>query len=125
MDRMSLVLAVRQQGLCPLCKQALIAGAEYEPDSPREWIDWFAASKKVLHSECHRQHHAGDMRSASAARARRSAACSQMSRAWLLLPAVRCSVPRLNPAMTFPASQALVYQCSAPARSPAECNAVP
>lgn len=82
MDKTSLVLAVRQRGLCPLCKQALIAGAEYEPDSPREWINWFAASKKMLHkhhffyrrnggmdersnlrlvhSECHRQHHAGD-----------------------------------------------------------------
>ncbi|MEU7045933.1 group II intron reverse transcriptase/maturase [Streptomyces varsoviensis] len=82
MDKTSLLLAVRQQGLCPLCKQALIAGAEYEPDSPREWINWFAASKKMLHkhhftyrrngggdernnlrlvhSECHRQHHAGD-----------------------------------------------------------------
>jgi RNA-directed DNA polymerase len=77
----SLLLTVRQQGLCPLCKQALIVGAEYEPDSPREWINWFAASKKMLHkhhftyrrdggsdehdlrlvhSECHRQHHAGD-----------------------------------------------------------------
>lgn len=82
MDKTSLFLAVRQKGLCPLCKQALIAGAEYEPDSPREWINWFAASKKMLHkhhfvyrrdggtdernnlrlvhSECHRQHHAGD-----------------------------------------------------------------
>lgn len=82
MDKTSLLLAVRQQGLCPLCKQALIAGAEYEPDSPREWINWFAASKRMLHkhhftyrrngggdernnlrlvhSECHRQHHAGD-----------------------------------------------------------------
>ncbi|MFG2159848.1 HNH endonuclease [Streptomyces olivaceus] len=82
MDKTSLVLAVRQQGLCSLYKQALIARAEYEPDSPREWIDWFAALKKVLHkhrftylrhggtdertnlrlvySECHRQHHAGD-----------------------------------------------------------------
>ncbi|MFF1690609.1 group II intron reverse transcriptase/maturase [Streptomyces sp. NPDC058254] len=82
MDKTSLLLAVRQRGLCPLCKQALIAGAEYEPDSPREWINWFAASKKMLHkhhftyrrdggsdernnlilvhSECHRQHHAGD-----------------------------------------------------------------
>ncbi|MFE4337275.1 group II intron reverse transcriptase/maturase [Streptomyces sp. NPDC056831] len=82
MDKTSLALAVRQRGLCPLCKQALIVGAEYEPDSPREWINWFAASKKMLHkhhftyrrdggtdernnlrlvhSECHRQHHAGD-----------------------------------------------------------------
>ncbi|MGW0738249.1 group II intron reverse transcriptase/maturase [Streptomyces sp. NPDC002851] len=89
MDKTSLVLAVRQRGLCPLCKQALIAGAEYEPDSPREWINWFAASKKMLHkhhftyrrdggtderdnlrlvhSECHRQHHAGDGRRTSSA----------------------------------------------------------
>ncbi|MGW3168116.1 HNH endonuclease [Streptomyces sp. NPDC001142] len=49
MDKISLHLAVRQKGLCPLCKQALIVGAEYEPDSPREWINWFAATKKMLH----------------------------------------------------------------------------
>jgi RNA-directed DNA polymerase len=82
MDKSSLYLAFRQKGLCPLCRQALIDGAEYEPDNPREWIDWFAASKKALnkhhfvyrkdggtdqrtnlrlvHAECHRQHHAGD-----------------------------------------------------------------
>ncbi|MFF3547643.1 group II intron reverse transcriptase/maturase [Streptomyces platensis] len=82
MDKSSLYLAFRQKGLCPLCRQALIDGAEYEPDSPREWIDWFAASKKMLnkhhfvyrrdggtdqrtnlrlvHADCHRQHHAGD-----------------------------------------------------------------
>lgn len=82
MDKTSLNLAFRQKGVCPLCKQALIAGAEYEPDSPREWINWFSASRKMLHkhhltyrrnggtdernnlrlvhSECHRQHHAGD-----------------------------------------------------------------
>ncbi|WP_217167081.1 group II intron reverse transcriptase/maturase [Streptomyces sp. AC512_CC834] len=84
MDKASLALAIRQRGLCSLCKQALIVGAEYEPDSPREWINWFAASKRTLHkhhftyrrdggtdernnlrlvhSECHRQHHAGDGR---------------------------------------------------------------
>ncbi|MCL3995503.1 group II intron reverse transcriptase/maturase [Streptomyces lavenduligriseus] len=84
MDRTSLFLAARQKGVCPLCKQALIVGAEYEPESPREWINWFSASKKMLHkhhftyrrdggsdertnlrlvhSECHRQHHAGDGR---------------------------------------------------------------
>ncbi|MFD7123940.1 group II intron reverse transcriptase/maturase [Streptomyces anulatus] len=89
MDKTSLALAVRQKGLCPLCKQALIAGAEYEPDSPREWINWFAASKKMLHkhhfvyrrdggtdertnlrlvhSDCHRQHHAEDARRATSA----------------------------------------------------------
>lgn len=82
MDRVSLTLAARQKGICPLCGQALIVGAEYEPDSPREWIDWFDAMKKrlhkhhfayrrnggsdevknlrLVHSECHRQHHAGD-----------------------------------------------------------------
>ncbi|PCG83469.1 group II intron reverse transcriptase/maturase [Streptomyces sp. WZ.A104] len=87
MDKSSLILAARQKGVCPLCKQALIVGAEYEPDSPREWINWFAASKKMLHkhhftyrrdggtdertnlrlvhSECHRQHHAGDGRRAT------------------------------------------------------------
>ncbi|MGW2410550.1 group II intron reverse transcriptase/maturase [Streptomyces sp. NPDC001739] len=82
MDKISLTLAARQKGICPLCGQALIAGAEYEPDSPREWIDWFDAMKKrlhkhhftyrrhggsdesknlrLVHSECHRQHHSGD-----------------------------------------------------------------
>lgn len=82
MDKISLTLAARQKGICPLCGQALIVGAEYEPDSPREWIDWFDAMKKrlhkhhftyrrhggsdesknlrLVHSECHRQHHAGD-----------------------------------------------------------------
>ncbi|MFD8509988.1 group II intron reverse transcriptase/maturase [Streptomyces antimycoticus] len=82
MDKASLYLAAKQKGVCPLCGQALIAGAEYEPDSPREWINWFAASKKMLHkhhfvyrrdggsdernnlrlvhSACHRQHHAND-----------------------------------------------------------------
>lgn len=82
MDRISLTLAARQKGLCPLCGQALIAGAEYEPESPREWIDWFDAMKKrlhkhhftyrrdggsdevknlrLVHSECHQQLHARD-----------------------------------------------------------------
>ncbi|MER7959823.1 group II intron reverse transcriptase/maturase [Streptomyces sp. NPDC096030] len=82
MDKVSLSLAYQQKGLCPLCRQALIPGAEYEPESPREWIAWFAASKKALnkhhfvyrrdggsdekknlrlvHAECHRQHHAND-----------------------------------------------------------------
>ncbi|TJZ94346.1 group II intron reverse transcriptase, partial [Actinacidiphila oryziradicis] len=82
MDKISLTLAARQKGICPLCGQALIAGAEYEPDSPREWINWFDAMKKrlhkhhfthrrnggsdeiknlrLVHSECHRQLHSGD-----------------------------------------------------------------
>ncbi|MEJ8647667.1 group II intron reverse transcriptase/maturase [Streptomyces sp. MS1.AVA.3] len=81
-DKLSITLAARQQGICPLCKQQLILGAEYEPDSPREWAAWFSASMKPLHkhhfvyrrhggsnetknlrlvhAECHRQHHAGD-----------------------------------------------------------------
>ncbi|MFE9927350.1 HNH endonuclease [Streptomyces sp. NPDC005774] len=84
MDKLSLYLAYKQKVLCPLCKQALIVGAEYEPDSPREWMNWFAASMKMLHkhhfvyrrdggsdektnfrllhAECHRQHHAKDGR---------------------------------------------------------------
>lgn len=86
MDKTSLSLAYRQRGLCPLCRQALIVGAEYEPDNPREWINWFAASKKILnkhhfeyrrdggsdekknlrlvHADCHRQLHARDGRRA-------------------------------------------------------------
>ncbi|SBT90759.1 RNA-directed DNA polymerase [Streptomyces sp. DI166] len=88
-DRMSVTLAARQKGICPLCKQPLISGAEYEPDSPREWAAWFSASMKPLHkhhfvyrrdggsdestnlrlvhAECHRQHHAGDHRKAAEA----------------------------------------------------------
>ncbi|WP_328911761.1 MULTISPECIES: group II intron reverse transcriptase/maturase [unclassified Streptomyces] len=88
-DRTSVTLAARQKGICPLCKQALISGAEYEPDSPREWAAWFSASMKMLHkhhfvyrrhggsdektnlrlvhAECHRQHHAGDNRRAGQA----------------------------------------------------------
>ncbi|MFE7118525.1 HNH endonuclease [Streptomyces sp. NPDC057654] len=64
-----------------MCKQLLIPGAEYGPDSPREWAAWFSASRKPLHkhyfirrrnggsderrnlrfmhAECHRQHHTG------------------------------------------------------------------
>lgn len=82
MDKTSLYLAARQKGVCPLCRQALINGAEYEPDNLREWMDWFAASKKMLnkhhfvyrssggtdaranlrlvYADCHRQHHAND-----------------------------------------------------------------
>ncbi|MFF0221052.1 group II intron reverse transcriptase/maturase [Streptomyces sp. NPDC004629] len=81
-DKTTITLAARQKGICPLCKQPLISGAEYEPDSPREWAAWFSASMKPLHkhhfiyrrdggsdersnlrlvhAECHRRHHAGD-----------------------------------------------------------------
>jgi RNA-directed DNA polymerase len=51
MDKVSLSLAFKQKGLCPLCKQALIAEAEYEPDNPRLWISWFAIQKKLLHKQ--------------------------------------------------------------------------
>ncbi|MEU3312801.1 group II intron reverse transcriptase/maturase [Streptomyces sp. NPDC006662] len=86
LDSTSITLAARQKGMCPLCKQALISGAEYEPDSPREWAAWFSAVSKTLHkhhfvyrrdggsdqrtnlrlvhADCHRQHHAGDHRRA-------------------------------------------------------------
>lgn len=84
MGKVSVQLAFRQQGLCPLCGTTLITGAEYEPDSPREWIDWFAAVAKTLHkhhfvyrregggdslknlrlvhADCHRQHHEAEDR---------------------------------------------------------------
>ncbi|MFH8380515.1 group II intron reverse transcriptase/maturase [Kitasatospora sp. NPDC018058] len=86
LDKTSVSLAARQKGVCPLCKQALISGAEYEPDSPREWAEWFSAVAKTLHkhhfvyrrdggsdertnlrlvhADCHRQHHSGDHRKA-------------------------------------------------------------
>jgi len=86
-DKMSINLAARQKGVCPLCQQPLISGAEYEPDSPREWAAWFSASMKPLHkhhfiyrrdggsdnrnnlrlvhADCHRQQHAGDHRRAT------------------------------------------------------------
>ncbi|WP_128382570.1 reverse transcriptase domain-containing protein [Streptomyces cavernae] len=79
MDKVSIQLAFRQKGLCPLCGETLITGAEYEPDDPRGWIDWFAAVAKrlhkhhfvhrrdgggdeknnlrLVHADCHRQHH--------------------------------------------------------------------
>ncbi|MBB4679323.1 RNA-directed DNA polymerase [Crossiella cryophila] len=83
-DRMSVALADRQKGICPLCKQPLVAGAEYEPDNVRDWARWFTASMKPLqrqrlvlrrdggsdekpnlrlvHAECLRQLHAAQGR---------------------------------------------------------------
>lgn len=77
-------LAARQHGLCPLCRKDLIAGAEYEPDNVRDWVDWFEAMRhrlhedhlvyrrhggsddpknlRLVHAEYHRLHHAGDGR---------------------------------------------------------------
>lgn len=84
MDKVSLALAHHQKGTCPLCGEALIVGAEYEPDNPRAWIEWFDAMRKrlhkhhfvyrrnggsdesknlrLVHSECHRQYHSTDSR---------------------------------------------------------------
>ncbi|MEU0896776.1 group II intron reverse transcriptase/maturase [Streptomyces massasporeus] len=82
MGKASYQLAFRQKGLCSLCGTTLITGAEYEPDDPRGWIEWFAAVAKTLHkhhlvyrrdgggdslnnlrlvhADCHRQHHEAD-----------------------------------------------------------------
>ncbi|TDD72205.1 group II intron reverse transcriptase/maturase [Actinomadura darangshiensis] len=82
LDKRTYSMAYRQKGLCPICRQDLIDGAEYQPDNPREWIEWFAACKRrlhkhhlvyrslggaddrsnlrLVHADCHRQHHAGD-----------------------------------------------------------------
>jgi RNA-directed DNA polymerase len=82
MDRVTVSLAARQKGVCVLCKQPLIFGADFEPDNVREWAAWFSALMKPLHkhhfvyrreggtddwanlrlvhAECHRQHHAAD-----------------------------------------------------------------
>ncbi|MFD4635008.1 group II intron reverse transcriptase/maturase [Streptomyces sp. NPDC058284] len=81
-DGANVYLAARQKGLCPLCGQDLIDGAGYEPDSVREWANWFQAKSRtihrhhlvhrsrggsnkttnlvLIHAECHRQHHAAD-----------------------------------------------------------------
>ncbi len=97
MDKVSLALADRQKGLCPLCRQALIADAEYEADNPRRWIEWFAISKKALpkrrllcqrddgtgernvlrlvHADCHRQHRTGGGRTPNAATRNAPVAC--------------------------------------------------
>lgn len=50
-DKATLYLAWRQKGICPICDQILIVGAEYEPDNPREWINWFATLKKSLRKQ--------------------------------------------------------------------------
>lgn len=83
-DGANVYLAARQKGLCPFCGKDLIDGAGYEPDSVREWADWFQANYRTLHkhhlvyrnrggsdsrnnlvlihAECHQQHHAADYR---------------------------------------------------------------
>lgn len=83
-DGPNVPLAARQKGLCPLCGLDLIDGAGYEPDNVHEWARWFDAKARTLnrhhvvyrsrggsddrsnliliHTECHRQLHAGDSR---------------------------------------------------------------
>ena len=82
--KISVSLAAKQKGLCPLCGVDLITCAPYEPDSPREWAEWFDANARtinrhhltyrsmggsdkksnlvLIHADCHRQHHADDTR---------------------------------------------------------------
>ncbi|MEV4975997.1 group II intron reverse transcriptase/maturase [Streptomyces scopuliridis] len=82
--RKRILLAVRQKGLCPRCGHDLVAGDSYEPQSAREWVQWFTASTRgthvhhvvhrsqggsddaknleLIHAECHRRHHAADGR---------------------------------------------------------------
>ncbi|MER8225419.1 group II intron reverse transcriptase/maturase [Streptomyces sp. NPDC094143] len=81
-DGANVYLAARQKGRCPLCGKDLIDGVGYEPDSVREWADWFQANYRTLHkhhlvyrsrggsdsrdnlvlihAECHQQHHAAE-----------------------------------------------------------------
>ncbi|MFD7668628.1 group II intron reverse transcriptase/maturase [Streptomyces sp. NPDC059788] len=82
LDKKALSLAYLQRGLCPLCRQALIAGAEFEREDPRFWAEWFwiqlrggglnrhhltyrknggTDEKKnliLVHADCHQMHHA-------------------------------------------------------------------
>ncbi|QZL06852.1 group II intron reverse transcriptase/maturase [Streptomyces sp. BHT-5-2] len=77
-----LSLAARQKGLCTRCGQDLIEGAGYDPDDVNDWARWFTAKYRaihvhhltyhskggtddpsnlvVIHTQCHRQLHAGD-----------------------------------------------------------------
>ncbi|PIA98514.1 MULTISPECIES: group II intron reverse transcriptase/maturase [Streptomyces] len=79
-----LTLASRQKGLCVRCGQDLIEGAGYDPDDVNDWAKWFSANMRglhvhhkvyrshggsndrdnleVIHTQCHRQLHAADIR---------------------------------------------------------------
>jgi RNA-directed DNA polymerase len=83
-SRWILSLAARQKGLCTRCGQDLIEGAGYDPDDVNDWAKWFSANMRglhvhhkvyrshggsnrrdnldVIHTQCHRQLHAGDIR---------------------------------------------------------------
>jgi RNA-directed DNA polymerase len=47
LDRATLRLLKTQGGRCPLCGDTLLY-ADREPNSPREWEEWFAAARKAL-----------------------------------------------------------------------------
>ena len=83
MPKSDIVLAKRQQGKCPMCGELLIP-TDGEPQSAEDWVGWYAACNRYLHrhhakyrqyggsdgsenirlvhSECHRAHHAQDPR---------------------------------------------------------------
>lgn len=65
LSKTELALAAKQKGLCPLCRQPLIGGAEYEPENVRQWISWFDAVRRTLHKHhflTFRRHGGGDDR---------------------------------------------------------------
>ncbi|MFE0091757.1 group II intron reverse transcriptase/maturase [Streptomyces sp. NPDC058991] len=65
LNKSELALAAKQKGLCPLCDQPLIGGAEYEPGNVREWIAWFDAMRRTLHTHhflIFKRHGGGDER---------------------------------------------------------------
>jgi RNA-directed DNA polymerase len=79
LDRRSTYLLRVQKGRCPLCGDFLLY-ADHEPQSPKEWEQWFNATRKAVHKHhivyrkhggpddssnlqlvhayCHRRHHA-------------------------------------------------------------------
>lgn len=83
-SRRIISLAARQKGLCTRCRLDLIEGAGYDPDDVGDWAKWFSANLRgihvhhiqyrseggndylsnleVIHTQCHRQLHAGDRR---------------------------------------------------------------
>ena len=47
MDRTSLHLLLMQRGRCPVC-QGLLLHADRPPQSPQEWEQWLAATRKAV-----------------------------------------------------------------------------
>ncbi|MCY0932581.1 group II intron reverse transcriptase/maturase [Streptomyces sp. H27-H1] len=80
-------LAARQKGLCTKCGTDLIEGAGYDPEDVSDWARWFSANSRginvhhtvyrsqggsdrlsnleVIHTSCHRLHHAEDRKRTS------------------------------------------------------------